>query len=103
MKEFNKEYGDFLSPIQSDMDWYEKNVSGRIRGFIDDLYNRGIDPLRSSEGRAAVTRELARLPIQQVAQKRQAAESAREYIKNRDALIKAGMWDEDYERHMLGG
>lgn len=103
MKEFNKEYGDFLSPIQADMDWYEKNVSGRIRGFIDDLYNRGIDPLRSSEGRAAVTRELARLPIQQVAQKRQAAESAREYIKNRDALRKAGMWNEDYERAMLGG
>lgn len=103
MKEFNKEYGDFLSPIQADMDWYEKNVSGRIRGFIDDLYSRGIDPLRSSEGRAAVTRELARLPIQQVAQKRQAAESAREYIKNRDALRKAGMWNEDYERAMLGG
>lgn len=103
MKEFNKEYGDFLSPIQADMDWYEKNVSGRIRGFIDDLYNRGVDPLRSSEGRAAVTRELARLPIQQVAQKRQAAESAREYIKNRDALRKAGMWNEDYERAMLGG
>ena len=26
MKEFNKEYGDFLSPIQKDMDWYYNNV-----------------------------------------------------------------------------
>ena len=26
IKDFNKQYGDFFSPIQSDMDWYNKNV-----------------------------------------------------------------------------
>jgi hypothetical protein len=55
MKEFNKEYGDFLSPIAADMDWYAKNVTGAVRDKINDLYARGIDPLRSSEGRAAIS------------------------------------------------
>jgi hypothetical protein len=30
MKEFYKEYGGFLSPIQKDMDWYANNVTGVI-------------------------------------------------------------------------
>lgn len=103
MKEFNKEYGEFLSPVYSDMEWYDKNVTGRLKNFINDLYSQGIDPLRSVEGRSAVARELANMPIQQIAEKRRSAKSAEEYIKNRDALKAAGMWDEDYERSMLGG
>ena len=31
IKDFNKQYGDFFSPIQSDMDWYNKNVIGAAR------------------------------------------------------------------------
>jgi len=54
MKEFNKTYGDFMSPIQKDMDWYDKNVTGKVRDFITNAYAQGIDPLRSAEGRAAV-------------------------------------------------
>lgn len=103
MKEFNKEYGEFLSPVYSDMEWYDKNVTGRLKNFINNLYSQGIDPLRSVEGRSAVARELAKMPIQQIAEKRRSAKSAEEYIKNRDALKAAGMWDEDYERSMLGG
>ena len=30
IKDFNKQYGDFFSPIQSDMDWYNKNVIGAV-------------------------------------------------------------------------
>lgn len=98
MKEFNKEYGDFLSPIQADMDWYNNNVTGKIRGFINDLYSRGIDPLRSAEGRALVTRELAKMPVGEIAQMRQSAEAAREYIKNRGILQAAGKWDPEFEK-----
>jgi len=29
------------------MDLYEKEVSGNIRNFINNLYDQGIDPLRS--------------------------------------------------------
>lgn len=98
MKEFNKEYGDFLSPIQADMDWYNKNVTGRVRNFINDLYARGIDPLRSAEGRALVTRELANMPTGQIAQLRQSAETAKDYIKAAAALAAEGRYDPEAER-----
>lgn len=82
MKEFNKEYGDFLSPISKDMEWYDKNVTGDVRNFINNLYAQGIDPLRSAEGRALVTRKLASMPTGQIAQLRQSAEVAKEYLKS---------------------
>ena len=84
MKDFNKEYGDFLSPIQRDMDWYAKNVTGDIRNFVNDLYAQGIDPLRSQEGRALVARKLASIPTEQISQLRQSAEVAKEYLKSFD-------------------
>lgn len=36
------------------MDWYQKNVTGATADFLNGLYERGIDPLRSAEGRALV-------------------------------------------------
>lgn len=38
MEDFYKTYGDFFSPIASDMDWYNNNVVGKARDFIDFLY-----------------------------------------------------------------
>jgi hypothetical protein len=55
LKDFYKEYGDFISPIQKEMDWYNQNVTGRVRDTINNLYASGIDPLRSAEGRAAIS------------------------------------------------
>jgi len=34
------------------MDWYNKNVIGATRNFINDAYDKGIDLARSAEGRA---------------------------------------------------
>jgi len=34
MKEFNKEYGDFITPFGADREWYNKNVIDRVRGTI---------------------------------------------------------------------
>lgn len=103
MKEFNKEYGDFLSPIQADMDLYNREVSGNIRNFINDLYSQGIDPLRSQEGRAAIQRKLASIDDGLVRDLRQRALNANKYIASRDALKATGQYDPDYERAMLGG
>ena len=103
MKEFNKEYGDFLSPIQADMDLYNREVSGNIRDFINNLYSQGIDPLRSQEGRAAIQRKLASIDDGLVRDLRQRALNANKYIASRDALKATGQYDPDYERAMLGG
>ena len=98
MKEFNKEYGDFTSPIQKDMDWYYNNVTGRIKNFINDLYAQGIDPLRSQEGRTAVARELATMPIKGIADRKQSAEIAKEYVKNVGLLSAKGKYNADAEK-----
>jgi len=51
MKEFNKEYGDFYSPIAKDMQWTNDHVIQPMRDAINSMYENGIDPLRSKEGR----------------------------------------------------
>lgn len=84
MKEFNKNFGDFMSPIQKDMDWYDKNVTGKVRNFINNMYANGIDPLRSAEGRAAVSQLIYSMPTGDIAKVRQSAETAKEYLKSFD-------------------
>jgi hypothetical protein len=36
------------------MDWYSKNVTGKVKDAINYMYANGIDPVRSAEGRAAI-------------------------------------------------
>ena len=103
MKEFNKTYGDFMSPIQKDMDWYDKNVTGKVRDFITNAYAQGIDPLRSAEGRAAVSQLIYSMPTGEIAKRKQSAEIAKEYVKNYGALDAAGKLDPNFERFMMNG
>ena len=91
MKDFKKEFGDFYSPIQKDMEWYGKNVTGRIQNVINDLYARGIDPTRSAEGRAVLHRELNNIDTATIAQMKQAA-------AHRNAYNTAAMKDENYNK-----
>lgn len=102
LKEFNKTYGDFTSPIQKDMDWYDKNVTGKVRNFINNMYANGIDPLRSAEGRAAVSQLIYSMPVGDINKLRQSADAAREYIKNKGLLERAGKYDRDLNERFLG-
>ena len=103
IEDFYSKYGNFMSPIQKDMDWYNKNVTGRARDVINNLYASGIDPLRSAEGRAAVAQLVYSMPTGDIAKVRQSAEAAKEYIKNRGILEAAGKWDPDFERFANNG
>lgn len=100
--DFYSKYGDFMSPIQKDMDWYNQNVTGRARDIINSLYAHGIDPLRSAEGRAAVAQLIYNMPTGDIAKVRQSAEAAKEYIKNRGKLQAAGLYNPDLEERFLG-
>ena len=62
------------------MDWYQQNVTGKASEFINSLYDRGIDPLRSAEGRAAVAQLVRTMPIGDIAKIRQSAAAANEYF-----------------------
>lgn len=84
IEDFYNKYGDFISPIQKDMDWYAQNVTGKARDVINNLYANGIDPLRSAEGRAVVARLVNSMPVGDIAKLRQSAETAKEYLKSID-------------------
>ena len=102
IKDFQKEYGDFITPILADQDWYNKNVTGRVRDFINGAYERGIDLTRSPEGRAAISQLINSIPVGEVAKLRSSAKAAEEYLKNRGKLEAAGLYNPDLEERYLG-
>jgi hypothetical protein len=76
MEDFYKSYGDFFSPIASDMDWYDTNVTGAARNFINEMYKNGVDPLRSAEGRSLVQQFVNNIPVGEINKRKQAAAAA---------------------------
>lgn len=103
LKEFNKNFGDFFSPIQKDMEWYDKNVTGATRDLINNMYAQGIDPLRSVEGRALISRWVNNMPTGKINQLKQSAADANEYLKNMAVLEADGNYDPDLERFATNG
>lgn len=93
IKDFNDKYGDFMTPIQKDMDWYNKNVTGRVQQAINNLYASGIDPLRSAEGRAAIQRIVSQMPIGTIQAMKANAATYGEWLKNKAELESQGLYD----------
>ena len=99
IEDFYNKYGDFVSPIQKDMDWYAQNVTGKASNFINQLYANGIDPLRSAEGRAAVAQLVRSMPIGDIAKLRQSAENSRAFLKAKLALQEKGLYNPLLEKY----
>lgn len=99
MKEFKKEYGDFITPILADQEWYNNNVIGKVRNFINDAYSKGIDLTRSAEGRAAIAQMINSIDVGSVAKLRTSAENAREYLRERSKLEAAGLYNPLLEKY----
>ena len=93
MKEFRKEYDDFITPILADQEWYNNNVTGKVRGFINDAYARGIDLTRSAEGRAALAQMINSVDVGKIAQLRASSENAKEFLKARKQLEAQGLYN----------
>lgn len=102
MKEFKKEFGDFITPILADQEWYNNNVTGKVRNFINDAYARGIDLTRSAEGRAAIAQMINSIDVGSIAKLRSSKAAAEEYLKNRGKLEAAGIYNPDLEERYLG-
>lgn len=97
-KEYQKNYNDFYSPISSDMDWYNKNIIGSTQNLIKGLYEKGIDPLRSPEGRAMLQRHINNIPTQQIGKLKASAVQAQKYLDSISDLNAKGLYNADYER-----
>ena len=103
IKEFNKLYGDFISPIQSDVDYWNRTTIEPVRDALNAMYQQGIDPTRSAEGRALIAQIINNVPTAELNKRRASAKNAEEYLKNRAALQRAGKYNPDYEQFTLGG
>lgn len=97
-KEYQKNYNDFYSPISRDMDWYNKNIIGSTQDLIKGLYEKGIDPLRSPEGRAMLQRHINNIPTQQIGKLKASAVQAQKYLDSISDLNAKGLYNADYER-----
>lgn len=93
MKDFKKEYGDFLTPITADQDWYNQNVTGKVRDVVNALYAQGIDPLRNAQGRAIIAQTINNMPIGDIAKLRTSAANAQEFLKAKQKLQAEGKWN----------
>lgn len=103
LKDFQKDYGDFYSPIQKDMDWYNKNVIQGSRDLINNLYDNGEDPLRSSSGRAKISRWINNMPTGDINKLKMGSKIAQEYLRNRAMLEAQNKYNDDFEKYVNGG
>lgn len=101
-KEFISKYGDFTSPFANDVESWNKATLGRIQKAMEDLQKLGIDPVRSQEGRAYMSRVMASTPYADLANLKMSAENGRKYMQAVDELKKAGLYNEDYIKYLYG-
>lgn len=96
VKDFQKNFGDFLTPITADQNWWNQNVTGRVRDAINQMYARGGDPLRNAQDRAQISMLINNMPYGDMAFKRQRAENAKEYYKAAGALAAQNKYNKDF-------
>lgn len=96
IKDFNKEYGDFISPFSKDMERYGEMVGG-VKDAINQMYAAGIDPLRSAEGRAALSRLINSVNPAEFNMMRSNAKTGYAYLDAIQDLRRKGKYSEAQE------
>lgn len=99
--DFYEKYGDFFTPIAKDQETYNSYIND-IRNTVNDLYARGIDPLRSAEGRHVVADAIRKFPREQVANIKQSAKNAEMFNKAKLDLMRAGLYNPDMDPYNGG-
>lgn len=102
-KEFMAKYGDFTSPIARDVEAWNQSTMEPISQMVDDMLAHGIDPTRSPEARAILSRRMSTIPYAKLAEMKQSAENAKVYLKTRAEMQAKGLWNPDFENFILGG
>lgn len=93
MKDFQKTYGDFMTPIGADQDWWIQNVNNPVRDAVNALYAQGIDPLRNPQGRAMVSQLISGMPYGMMNKMKQSAENAKIFQRARAELEMKGLYN----------
>lgn len=100
IKDFYKEYGDFMSPFAKDMEAYG-NMVGGVRNLINTAYANGIDLLRSPEGRALISKAVYSVDPGEFNRMRHNAKVGYEYLSEIEKARAKGEFDQDYEDFLL--
>lgn len=96
IKDFTKQYGDFISPFSKDMERYGEMVGG-VKNAINQMYAAGIDPLRSAEGRAALSRLINSVNPAEFNMMRSNAKTGYAYLDAIQDLRRKGKYSEAQE------
>lgn len=99
IKDFRDKYGDFMSPIEAHQDWY--NTEFDISGFVNDLYKRGIDPVRSAEGRALVQQYINSRNYGKLNQMKLSAANAQKFLESAGELASKNGYNDEFTRSIL--
>ena len=101
MKDFMKLYGDFYSPIAGDTQRYNDMTVGGARDMINQMLANGIDPYKSPEARAAISRYINSVPTGTLNAMKQNAENRKKYDEAVAQARLAGKLDPEYETWAL--
>lgn len=100
-KEFQKNFGDFFSPIAKDMESWNNLTMKPIQNAINFMQQNGIDPVRSAEGRALLSKLVNNVNYGDLARLRQSAKTAEQYRSIAEKLKAEGKFSPELEA-MIG-
>ena len=101
IEKFRDKYGSFYSPTQSHTDFYNENFN--VGGFLDDMYKKGIDPLRSAEGRALVQQWINSRPVGELERMKKSADTYQKYQDSIAELQSKGLYNPEFQDFVLNG
>lgn len=102
-KEFAKEFGELYGPNANVNKEFYDITRGAVNKGLDYLYQNGIDPIRSAEGRAYIAKIIRERPYAEIANLKAQNESMKTYQKYRAEAMRNGTYDPDFEKFALGG
>ena len=102
-KDFAKEFGELYGPNANINKQFYDDTRGAVNKGLDYLYQNGIDPIRSAEGRAYIAKIIRERPYAQIANLKAQNESMKTYQRYRAEAIRNGTYDPDFEKFVLGG
>ena len=102
-KEFAKEFGELYGPNANINKQFYEQTRGAVNKGLDYLYQNGIDPLRSAEGRAYIAKIIRERPYAEIANLKAQNESMKAYQRYRAEAMRNGTYDPDFEKFVLGG
>lgn len=102
-KEFAKEFGELYGPNANVNKEFYDITRGAVNKGLDYLYQNGIDPLRSAEGRAYIAKIIRERPYAEIANLKAQNESMKTYQKYRAEAMRNGTYDPEFEKFVLGG